>query len=44
MERDSGLFAALMRSFEERAFEPPIQGYYTGELSERSRTAWEDRR
>jgi SAM-dependent methyltransferase len=44
MERDSGLFAALMRSFEERAFEPPIQGYYMGELSERSRTAWEDRR
>lgn len=40
---DSGLFAALFRPFEERAFQPPMQGYYAGGLSERSRTAWEDR-
>lgn len=44
MARDCGLFAALMRPFEERAFEPPLQGYYAGELPEGARSAWEDRR
>jgi len=44
MPRESGLFVALMRPFEDRPFELPMQGYYTGELSERARAAWEHRR
>jgi SAM-dependent methyltransferase len=44
MPRDSGLFAALARPFEDRPFQVPLQGYYAGELSERGRAAWEDRR
>jgi len=44
ISRDSGLFVALMRSFEDRPFELPMQGYYTGGLSEQGRAAWEDRR
>ncbi|MBM3546545.1 MAG: class I SAM-dependent methyltransferase [Alphaproteobacteria bacterium] len=41
---DSGLFVAMMRPFDDRPFELPMQGYYTGELSDAARTAWEDRR
>lgn len=41
---NSGLFAALLRPFETRPFQTPMQGYYAGELTEAGRTAWEDRR
>ena len=44
MARDSGLFAALHRPFENRPFQAPMQGYYAGELTDAGRAAWEDRR
>lgn len=44
LTRESGLFVALLKPFEERPFQPPMQGYYTGDLSEEGRRAWEDRR
>ncbi len=44
LTRESGLFVALVKPFEERPFRAPMQGYYTGELSEEGRRTWEDRR
>ncbi len=44
MTRDSGLFVALIRPFEDKPFQPPIQGYYSGEVSDEVRRVWEDRR
>ncbi len=43
LTRESGLFVALMKPFDERPFLPPMQGYYAGELSEEGRRAWEDK-
>jgi SAM-dependent methyltransferase len=44
ISKDSGLFVALMRPFDDRPFRPPIQGYYAGALPDAARAAWEDRR
>ena len=40
---DRGLFAALLRPFEARPFQTPMQGYYADGLTEAGRAAWEDR-
>jgi SAM-dependent methyltransferase len=44
MARESGLFIALARSFEDRPFRAPLQGYYGGDLPDGARAAWESRR
>ena len=40
---DRGLFAALLRPFEARPFQTPMQGYYADGLTDAGRAAWEDR-
>jgi SAM-dependent methyltransferase len=44
LTKESGLFVALVKPFEERPFQTPMQGYYAGDLSDEGRRAWEDRR
>ena len=43
LKGDSGLFAALLRPFEARPFQTPMQGYYADGLTDAGRAAWEDR-